>query len=122
MAARPPLVSEYVWAVRWHRTLNDDCERTLHNLRATPAVVMDKWYLRLDSLAEAQINDSMVSIIRADNAAVKFLIVDEGAYKKYTARVVAAHPDRWRRVYAESSNEAGGAQGKFEIYERTGPQ
>jgi hypothetical protein len=57
-----------------------------------------------------------------DSVPVTFLIVDDGAYKKYTARVVAAHPDRWRRVYAESSTEADGVQGKFEIYERTGPQ
>jgi hypothetical protein len=56
-----------------------------------------------------------------DTVPVKFLIVDEGMFKKYTSQVVATYPDRWRRVYADSTGE-GGQQGKFEIYERTGSQ
>lgn len=58
-----------------------------------------------------------------DSVPVRYLIVDEGKYKKYTARVVAAYPDRWRRVYADTIREEGGRQGegKFEIYERLHP-
>jgi len=74
------------------------------------------------TLQRPALTNDVVSIIKADDAAVKHLMVDESDYKKYTARVVAAHTDRWRRVYAESSIEASGGQGKFEIYERTGPQ
>jgi hypothetical protein len=57
-----------------------------------------------------------------DTVPVKFLIVDEGDFKKYTTQVVAAYPDRWRRVYANSTGEKDDPQGKFEIYERIGLQ
>lgn len=55
-----------------------------------------------------------------DSVPVKFLIVDEGDFKKYTTRVVAAYPDRWRRVYADSIPKKDNNQeaDKFEIYER----
>jgi hypothetical protein len=54
-----------------------------------------------------------------DTVPVSYLIVDESKYKKYTARVVAAYPDRWQRVYADAINEDG-KPGRFEIYERIG--
>ena len=59
-----------------------------------------------------------------DSVPVKFLIVDEGDFKKYTTRVVANYPALWRRVYADSIRDQGGnpAEGKFEIYERIGAQ
>jgi glucan biosynthesis protein len=53
-----------------------------------------------------------------DSVPVKYLLVDESRYKKYTTRVVAAYPDRWQRVYAEATVEEDGRPGKFEIYER----
>lgn len=59
-----------------------------------------------------------------DSVPVKFLIVDEGDFKKYTTRVVTAYPDSWRRVYADSVLVEGNNQeaGKFEIYERINAQ
>jgi len=48
------------------------------------------------------------------------LMVDEGDLKRYTAPVVTAYPDRWRRVFADSTNETSGRPGTFAIYERVG--
>jgi hypothetical protein len=53
-----------------------------------------------------------------DSVPVKYLVLDESVYQKYTSRVVATHPGLWRRVYADSIVKEDGAQGKFEIYER----
>jgi len=55
-----------------------------------------------------------------DSVPVKFLMVDEGSFKKYTAPVVAAHPDRWQRIFTDSTNETSGLPGTFEIYQRVG--
>ena len=55
-----------------------------------------------------------------DSVPVTFLMVDEGAFKKYTAPVVAAHPDRWQRIFTDSTNETSGLPGTFEIYQRVG--
>ena len=55
-----------------------------------------------------------------DSVPVTFLMVDEGVLWKYTAPVVTEHPDRWRRVFADSTNEASGLPGTFAIYERVG--
>jgi hypothetical protein len=52
-----------------------------------------------------------------DGVPVRYLVVDDGVYKKYTERVAAASPNRWRRVYAQASSE--GPESKVEIYERT---
>ncbi len=59
-----------------------------------------------------------------DGVPVRYLIVDEGNYKKYTTPVVASFPDRWRRVFADSIRLEGNTQeeGKFEIYERVHAQ
>lgn len=57
-----------------------------------------------------------------DSVPVKYLLIDESRYKKYTTHVVAAYPDRWQRVYAEATVEEDGRPGKFEIYERVNPQ
>lgn len=59
-----------------------------------------------------------------DSVPVKYLIVDEGLYNKYTTPVVAAYPDRWRRVYVDSMREEVGEpdEGKFAIYERVNAQ
>ena len=56
-----------------------------------------------------------------DGLPVRYLIVDEGHYKKYTSRVVTNYPDRWRRVFVDSIRAGGIAPdgGTFEIYERT---
>src|SRR5215468_2333720 len=55
-----------------------------------------------------------------DGVPVKFLMVDESSLKAYTAPVVTAHPDRWRRAFAHSTNETSGQTGNFAIYERVG--
>jgi hypothetical protein len=55
-----------------------------------------------------------------DSVPVKFLMVDDSIYRKYTDRVVATHPERWQRVFAEATAEATGVQGKLEVYERVG--
>ena len=55
-----------------------------------------------------------------DGVPVTFLMVDEGSFKKYTAPVVAVHPDRWQRVFAHSTDETSGLPGTFELYERAG--
>jgi len=55
-----------------------------------------------------------------DSVPVTFLMVDEGDLKAYTAPVVAAHPDRWRRAFAQSTKETSGQTGSFAIYERVG--
>jgi hypothetical protein len=55
-----------------------------------------------------------------DSVPVTFLMVDEGSFKKYTAPVVAAHPDRWQRIFTDSTNETSGLPGTFEIYQRVG--
>lgn len=56
-----------------------------------------------------------------DSVPVKFLIVDTSVYKKYTAPVVATHPELWRKVFSEPVVEEDEALGVFEIYERSGP-
>jgi hypothetical protein len=54
-----------------------------------------------------------------DEVPVRYLVVDEGKYKKYTTRVVAEYPDRWRRVFADAiREEVKSGEGAFEIYER----
>jgi hypothetical protein len=55
-----------------------------------------------------------------DGVPVRYLIVDEGNYKKYTTPVVAKFPNQWRRVFANSIRFEGSTQtvGRFEIYER----
>ena len=57
-----------------------------------------------------------------DSAPARYLIVDEGDYRKYTARVIAAYPERWRRIYVNGSVEENGAPSRFEIYERVSAQ
>jgi hypothetical protein len=43
-------------------------------------------------------------------------MVDESVYKKYTARVVAAYPGRWRQIYSDSIIESDGQkrEGRFD--------
>jgi hypothetical protein len=53
-----------------------------------------------------------------DGVPVRFLMVDDSVYHKYTAAVIAANPERWRRVYVASTRDEPGAAGAFEIYER----
>ncbi len=55
-----------------------------------------------------------------DTVPVKYLIVDEGDFNKYTTRVVAAHPELWHRIYVYTDSLESQEQnsGKFEIYER----
>ena len=55
-----------------------------------------------------------------DSVPVTFLMVDEGDLKAYMAPVVTAHPDRWRRAFAHSTDETSGRAGTFAIYERVG--
>ena len=55
-----------------------------------------------------------------DTVPVTFLMVDEGDLSKYTAPVVTEYPDRWQRVFTDSTNEASGLPGTFAIYERVG--
>ena len=50
---------------------------------------------------------------------VRFLMVDDLAYHKYTAPVITANPERWRRVYVASTQVASGHAGTLEIYEWT---
>jgi hypothetical protein len=57
-----------------------------------------------------------------DSAPVRYLLVDEGDYRKYTTRVIAAYPERWRRIYVNGSVEENGAASAFEIYERVSAQ
>jgi hypothetical protein len=54
-----------------------------------------------------------------DGVPVRFLMVDDGIYHKYTTPVIAANPERWRRVYVASTRDEEGRAGTFEIYERT---
>jgi hypothetical protein len=55
-----------------------------------------------------------------DTAGVRYLIVDESVYKKYTAKVVADHPAQWQRVFSDSIREQNyrPVQGTLDIYER----
>jgi len=55
-----------------------------------------------------------------DSVPVTFLMIDEGDLKAYTAPVVAAHPDRWRRVFTHSTDDMSGRTGNFAIYESVG--
>jgi hypothetical protein len=53
-----------------------------------------------------------------DSVPVRFLVVDDGIYRKYTARVVAAHPEQWHRIYAEPPE--AGEKAMLQVYERRG--
>ncbi len=94
---------------------------------AVVAATTPQWaYLRtgMKSVLPPLVTDAEIAQRLLDSVPVKFLIVDEGDFRKYTTRVVAAYPDRWRRVYADSVFEEDNNQetGKFEIYERINPQ
>lgn len=58
-----------------------------------------------------------------DTVPVKYLIVDDGDFNKYTTRVVKTFPERWKRIYAYSDNTEDQEKdtGFFEIYERVNP-
>ena len=64
--------------------------------------------------------DAQKAQAQLDEVPVRYLIVDEGNYKKYTTRVVAQSPDRWRRVFTDQIRPEDPTQplGTFEIYER----
>jgi len=51
-----------------------------------------------------------------DSVPVKYLLasVKPGAYERFTAPLLAANPDSWRRVWR-------GANGTLDVYERVGP-
>ena len=50
-----------------------------------------------------------------DSVPVRFLMVDDSVYHKYTAPVITANPERWRRVYVASTQDNQGQAGTFEI-------
>ncbi|MBK9313244.1 MAG: hypothetical protein IPM55_03180 [Acidobacteria bacterium] len=57
-----------------------------------------------------------------DSVPIRYLMVDDGIFHKYTSRVVAENPARWLKVYTSPSTDTSRENdgGKIEIYERVG--
>jgi hypothetical protein len=54
-----------------------------------------------------------------DSVPVRFLMVDDGPYHKYTAPIITANPERWRRIYVATTQDELGPAGTLAIYQRT---
>lgn len=67
--------------------------------------------------------DAAKAQILLDTVPVKYLIVDDGDFNKYTTRVVKTFPELWKRiyVYSDTTEDQEKDEGKFEIYERVNP-
>lgn len=98
-------------------------------LRAQPGEILaatgPQWaYLRtgLKSVLPPLELDANTAQRLLDTVPVKYLIVDEGDFNKYTTNVIAKYPELWRKVFSFSDSEVEGSADKhiFEIYERTG--